>query len=146
MSGSRASGSRLRPAAISGVAALLYIGTATPAVAFLGIGVWGCVTSFFVVPARTLMQRAAPVEAHGRVMALDGTINSGGSLVALPIVGLAAAAVGVQVAGVAFAAVPIAGGLVTLWRVRRDQPASASAPANLSAASGTAIHPQPAAA
>ncbi len=30
--------------------------------------------------------------------------------------------------GVAFAAVPIAGGLVTLWRVRRDQPAEAEAP------------------
>ena len=112
-------------AAASGVAAMLYIGTAVPVVAFIGIGVWGCVTSFFVVPARTLMQRAAPVEAHGRVMALDGTINSGGSLVALPIVGLVAAAVGVQVAGVAFAAVPIVGGLLTLWRVRRDQPASA---------------------
>ena len=98
-------------AAASGVAAMLYVGTAVPAVAFVGIGVWGCVTSFFVVPARTLMQRAAPVETHGRVMALDGTVNSGGHLVALPLVGLAAAAVGVQVAGVAFAVVPIAGGL-----------------------------------
>jgi MFS transporter, DHA3 family, macrolide efflux protein len=109
-------------AAASGIAAALYVGTAVPAVAFIGIGVWGCVTSFFVVPARTLMQRSAPVETHGRVMALDGTVNSGGHLVALPIVGLAAAAVGVQVAGVAFAAVPIAGGLLTLWRVRRDDP------------------------
>ena len=52
-------------AAASGVAAALYIGTAVPAVAFVGIGVWGCVTSFFIVPARTLMQRAAPVETHG---------------------------------------------------------------------------------
>ncbi len=112
-------------AAASGVAATLYIGTAVPAVAFLGIGVWGCVTSFFVVPARTLMQRVSPVETHGRVMALDGTVNSGGHLLALPLVGLAAAAVGVQVAGIAFAAIPITGGLVTLWRVRRDAPAPA---------------------
>ncbi|MGZ4754595.1 MAG: MFS transporter [Acidimicrobiia bacterium] len=117
---------RVRIAAVaataSGVAAALYVGTAVPAVAFMGIFVWGCVTSFFVVPARTLMQRSSPVETHGRVMALDGTINSGGHLVALPLVGVAAAAVGVQVAGVAFAAVPIAGGLLTLWRVRADAP------------------------
>ncbi len=115
-------------AAASGVAAAMYIGTSVPAVAFIGIGVWGCVTSLFVVPARTLMQRAAPVETHGRVMALDGTLNSGGSLVALPIVGLVAAAVGVQVAGVAFAIVPIAGGLVALWRVRGDEPLVSDAP------------------
>lgn len=118
-------------AAASGVAATLYIGTAIPAVAFIGIGVWGCVTSFFVVPAQTLIQRAAPVETHGRVMALDGTVNSGGHLVALPLVGLAAAAVGVQVAGIAFAVVPIAGGLLTLWRVRGDHPASVPAPPDL---------------
>ena len=61
-------------------------------------------------------------------MALDGTVNSGGSLVALPLVGLVAAAVGVQVAGVAFAVVPIAGGLVALWRVRGDAPAPSEAP------------------
>jgi predicted MFS family arabinose efflux permease len=118
-------------AAASGVAATLYIGTAIPAVAFIGIGVWGCVTSFFIVPAQTLIQRAAPVETHGRVMALDGTVNSGGHLVALPLVGLAAAAAGVQVAGIAFAVVPIAGGLLTLWRVRQDDPTSMPAPPDL---------------
>jgi MFS-type transporter involved in bile tolerance (Atg22 family) len=93
--------------------------------------VWGCVTSFFIVPAQTLIRRAAPLETHGRVMAFDGTVNSGGHLVALPLVGLAAAAVGVQVAGIAFAAVPIAGGLLTLWRVRQDDPASLPAPPDL---------------
>jgi predicted MFS family arabinose efflux permease len=122
---------RVRVAAIataaSGVAAALYVGTTIPAVAFLGIGLWGCVTSFCVVPARTLMQRSAPIETHGRVMALDETVNSGGHLIALPLVGLAAAAVGVQVAGVAFAVVPLAGGLVTLWRVRDDHPELVSA-------------------
>ncbi len=113
---------RIRVAAIataaSGVAAALYVGTSVPWVAFAGIGAWGCVTAFFIVPARTLVQRSTPIETHGRVMALDGTMNSGGSLVALPLVGMAAAAVGVQAAGVTFAVVPIVGGLVTLWRVR----------------------------
>ncbi len=74
------------------------------------------------------MQRSAPVETHGRVMALDETVNSGGHLIALPLVGLAAAAVGVQVAGVAFAVVPLAGGLVTLWRVRADHPFTSEPP------------------
>jgi predicted MFS family arabinose efflux permease len=113
---------RVRVAALataaSGVAAMLYVGTAVPWVAFAGIGLWGCVTSFFVVPTRTIVQRSAPVETHGRVMALDGTMNNGGALVALPLVGAAAAAVGVQVAGVGVALVPLVGGLVTLWRVR----------------------------
>ena len=63
---------------------------------------------------------SAPIETHGRVMALDGTMNNGGSLVALPLVGVAAAVIGVQAAGVSFAIVPIVGGLVTLWRVRAD--------------------------
>jgi predicted MFS family arabinose efflux permease len=105
-------------AAASGVAAMLYVGTAVPVVAFLGIGLWGCVTAFFVVPARTLMQRGAPVETHGRVMALDETVNSTGHLLALPLVGIAAAGIGVQMAGIAFAVVPLTGGLVTLWRDR----------------------------
>jgi DHA3 family macrolide efflux protein-like MFS transporter len=137
---------RVRIAAIataaSGVAAALYVGTAVPAVAFLGIGLWGCVTSFCVVPARTLMQRSAPIETHGRVMALDETVNSGGHLIALPLVGLAAAAVGVQVAGMAFAVVPLAGGLVTLWRVRSDHPFAVPDPPELN----TSPPAQPAAA
>ena len=75
------------------------------------------------------MQRSAPIETHGRVMALDETVNSGGHLIALPLVGLAAAAVGVQVAGVAFAAVPLAGGLVTLWaRSGTDHPFTSEPP------------------
>ena len=56
---------------------------------------------------RTLMQRAAPVETHGRVFALDGMVHSTGDLVSLPLVGLAAGLVGVQAAGVAMAAVPL---------------------------------------
>ncbi len=123
---------RVRTAAIaaaaSGVAAMLYVGTAVPVVAFLGIGLWGCVTAFFVVPARTLMQRGAPVEIHGRVMALDETVNSTGHLLALPLVGVAAAGIGVQLAGIAFAVVPLTGGLVTLWRDRAGTKAEAPEP------------------
>lgn len=133
-------------AAVSGIAATLYVGTAIPAVAFLGIGLWGCVTAFFVIPARTLMQRAAPVETHGRVMALDETVNSGGHLVALPVVGLAAAVVGVQIAGVAFAVIPVVGGLLTLWRVRRDAPFTPPEPYDLTPDTPTPTPAQPIAA
>ena len=94
----------------SAVGAALYVGTANVAVAFVGLFVWGVVTALLISPMRTLMQRAAPVATHGRVFALDGMAHSTGDLVSLPLVGLAAGIVGVQVAGVAMAAVPLAGG------------------------------------
>ena len=100
----------------SGVGAMIYVGSGTAAVAFAGILLWGIVTGFLIAPLRTLVQRATPVAAHGRVFALDGTLHNAGDLFALTIVGVIAAGAGVQVAGVAMAAVPIVGGLVTLWR------------------------------
>ena len=100
----------------SGVGAMIYVGSGTAAVAFAGILLWGIVTGFLIAPLRTLVQRATPVAAHGRVFALDGTLHNTGDLFALTIVGVIAAGAGVQVAGVAMAAVPIVGGLVTLWR------------------------------
>src|SRR4051812_42805970 len=103
----------------SGVGAVLYVGTSTVAVAFVGLFLWGVVTAVLIAPMRTLMQRAAPVETHGRVFALDGMVHSSGDLISLPLVGLAAGIVGVQVAGVAMAAVPIAGGVMTWRHVRR---------------------------
>jgi MFS family permease len=99
----------------SGVAAVAYVGTEALLVACLGLAAWGTVTACFLSPLQTLMQRAAPVEAHGRVFALDGMVHSAGDLVSLPVVGVLAGTVGVQVAGVALAALPIAGGVV-VWR------------------------------
>lgn len=111
-------------ASASGVAAMLYVGTASVAVAFGGLLLWGTVTGLLIAPMRTLMQRAAPVDAHGRVFAFDGMVHSAGDLVSLPLVGLAAGAVGVQLAGVAVGAVPLAGGLL-IWRaIRRRQAVS----------------------
>ena len=108
----------------SGVAAMLYVGTSTLVVAFVGLLVWGGVTGLLIAPMRTLMQRAAPVEAHGRVFAFDGMVHSLGDLVSLPLVGLAAGAVGVQFAGVVVGAIPIAGGLL-MWRAIRRRQAAA---------------------
>ena len=65
------------------------------------------------------MQRAAPVETHGRVFAIDATLHNLGDLVSLPLVGLVAAGAGVQVAGSTMAAAPIIGGAAIWWWARR---------------------------
>ena len=103
----------------SGVAALVYVSTANEVVAFCGIVGWGVVTAGFIAPFRTLLQRAAPVETHGRVFAIDGTLHNFGDLVSLPLVGLIAAGAGVQVAGSLMAAAPIFGGAAIWWWARR---------------------------
>lgn len=103
----------------SGVCAAIYVGTKVEAIAFVGIVCWGMVTACFLAPLRTLMQRAAPVEVHGRVFALDGSLHSLGDLVALPLVGLAVAVVGVQIAGASIAVVPVVGGGLLWLRSRR---------------------------
>ncbi|MGZ4714536.1 MAG: MFS transporter [Acidimicrobiia bacterium] len=111
----------------SAFGAALYVGTATIAVAFVGLFLWGVVTAVLIAPLRTLMQRASPVETHGRVFALDGMVHSTGDLVSLPLVGLVVGLVGVQVAGVAVAAVPLTGGILT-WRVVRGRRAGFGEP------------------
>ena len=103
----------------SGLAAMVYVGSATTAVAFGGILLWGIVTGMLIAPLRTLVQRESPVEAQGRVFALDGTLHNTADLFALTIVGALATTAGVQAAGVAMAAVPIVGGSVIAWRFRR---------------------------
>ena len=102
----------------SGVGAAVYVGTRIEAVAFVGMVCWGAVTACFIAPLRTLMQRAAPVAVHGRVFAMDGSLHSLGDLVSLPLIGLAVAAVGVQVAGVSIAVVPVVGGGLIWLRSR----------------------------
>src|SRR3954454_9554789 len=103
------------------IGAALYVGTANVAVAFIGLFLWGVVTALLISPMRTLMQRSAPVETHGRVFAFDGMVHSTADLVSLPVVGLAAGLIGVHAAGVAMAAVPLTGGLLTWRNVRRSR-------------------------
>ena len=118
----------------SAAGAALYVGTATVAVAFVGLFLWGVVTALLISPMRTLMQRAAPVETHGRVFAFDGMVHSTADLVSLPVVGLAAGLVGVQVAGVGMAVLPLAGGLLTWRNVRRSRTAAPVVPAEVATA------------
>ncbi|MGH2687139.1 MAG: MFS transporter [Actinomycetota bacterium] len=103
---------------LSGLTAALYVGTAIPAFAFAGVFLWGVDVAFFSAPSRTLLQRYAPVEAHGRVLALNRSLHSWSDLVALPLTGFAAGVVGVQAAALSFAAVALVAGTFGLSRSR----------------------------
>jgi predicted MFS family arabinose efflux permease len=85
---------------VSGLAAALYVGTRSLSVAMFGVFIWGVDVAFFMPPMQTLLQRSAPPEAHGRVMALAGAVNGAGGLIAIPLAGVAAGAIGVSATGV----------------------------------------------
>jgi predicted MFS family arabinose efflux permease len=104
---------------LSGVAAATYIGTGSTVVAAVGVFLWGADIAFFAAPARTLLQRHAPVNAHGRVLGLHGTLHSWGDLVALPVTGFLAELVGIQAAALAFAGVAVAAGTLGWFAARR---------------------------
>lgn len=104
---------------LSGVAAATYIGTGSPAVAAVGVFLWGVDVAFFSAPARALLQRHAPVVAHGRVLGLHATLHAGGDLVALPVAGLLADLWGVQVAALAFAVLAVVAGAAGWLASRR---------------------------
>ena len=118
----------LLAALASGLAAVLYVGTAMLPVAIVGIAIWGAATAWFVPAHRTLVQRAAPVETHGRVFALDATLRNGAHVVAVSVTGLLASAAGVQAAAFAVAVVPVA---VSLGLVRRRRAIAGDARAAL---------------
>jgi predicted MFS family arabinose efflux permease len=100
----------------SAAAAPVYVGTDSLAAAFAGIAVWGAATAWFIAPHRTLVQRATPMAAHGRVMALDSTLRSWGHVIALPSAALLLGAFGVRAAAFTFAAMPVLGVLLVRRR------------------------------
>ena len=97
---------------LSGVAAALYVGTDLLLFAFVGVFVWGVDVAFFSAPSRTLLQRATPVASHGRVLALHNTLESWSDMIAIPLAGLAAAALGVRTTGFIAGGIAVAAGLV----------------------------------
>jgi MFS family permease len=97
---------------LSGLTAALYVGTRIPAVAVVGVFLWGVDVAFFSAPSRTLLQRNAAPEAHGRVLALYRTVHSVADVAALPLAGLAAGVVGVQATALTMAAFAFVAGLV----------------------------------
>jgi MFS family permease len=87
--------------------------------AFLGVAVWGVFTAALSGPARTVLQRATPERAHGRVMATDMLAANAtmllGSVLAGPLIG--AFGVPWTISGVAVVAVVV--GLSVLDRAGR---------------------------
>jgi MFS transporter, DHA3 family, macrolide efflux protein len=104
---------------VSGLAAALYVGTRSLTVAVLGVFLWGVDVAFFMPPMQTILQRSTPPSAHGRVMALAGAVNGIGGLIAIPLAGVAAGAIGVSATGVLAGILAIlagAGGLAVTAR------------------------------
>ncbi len=105
----------------SGLGAAIYVGSESLTIAYIGIALWGVATAFLLAPLRTLVQRASPIAAHGRVFALDGMLHNSADLVALTAVALAAGAWGVQTAALSMAVVPVVGGVLMLVSIRRGR-------------------------
>lgn len=89
----------------AGVGAAVYMGTEWTVVAFIGVFLWGIDSALFFTPTKTLLQRYAPIRAHGRIMSLNQTMEPAASIVMAPVVSTV----------VVFASIPIltvgAGGL-----------------------------------
>lgn len=73
----------------SGATAALYVGTQSLAVAFVGVFLWGVDVAFFYVPAKTLLQRYAPTEFHGRVLSLNQSLEPAAGMIVTPLGALA---------------------------------------------------------
>jgi predicted MFS family arabinose efflux permease len=103
----------------SGLTAALYLGTSSVTVAFVGVFLWGIDVAFFYVPARTLLQRYAPEAFHGRVMALNHSLEPAAGIVMTPLAAVALLVVSVSVLGVAAGLLATVGGIFVLRRARR---------------------------
>lgn len=112
--------------AASGVVAALYVGTRSLPVAIVGVFLWGVDVAFFLPPMQTILQRATPTEAHGRVLALSSQVSALGDVVAIPFAGVAVAAIGVRQTGAVVGGLAVLAGVVGVVVTRR--PASAGAP------------------
>lgn len=111
--------------AVSGLAAVTYVGTRSLPVAFVGVGAWGVDVAFFMAPMQTLLQRSTPADAQGRVLALAAASEGVGSLASIPVAGLAVGLIGVSGTGAVVGGAAVAVGIAAWWvAVRRDRPAT----------------------
>jgi MFS family permease len=97
-----------------GLAAWLFIGTTSVAVAYLGAFTWGITAAVFSAVSVTALQQLAPIHTHGRVMALRGTLQAAVDTVALPVAGVTLAVFGTRPGAILLAAVAVIGGLLQL--------------------------------
>ena len=128
-------------AAVSGVTAAIYLGTRWLAVAAVGIFAWGVMTSLFLPPFYTLIQRATPPENHGRIMATAGVANSGAGVIAIPLAGLAVGAVGERTTVLVLAALMFVTGAVA-WRMAFGVPSLSASSASSLPGDGAVVPPE----
>jgi predicted MFS family arabinose efflux permease len=98
--------------AVSGLTAAAYVGTRSIVVAAVAVFLWGVDVAFFMPPMRTLLQRATPVEAHGRVLGTASMLAAWGNLLGIPLTGVLVAALGVSATGATVGTFAVAAGIV----------------------------------
>lgn len=80
----------------SGITSIVYLGTPWVMAAFLGVALWGVATALISGPSRTLLQRASPQRAHGRVLSADYVAASSAEMFGVIVAGGLVTALGVQ--------------------------------------------------
>lgn len=98
----------------SGAASFLYLGTPWLGMAFVGVGVWGMFTAAISGPSRTVLQRATPEHAHGRVLAVDMVAANAAMLLGTALAGPVISALEVQGAVLLFGGIALFAGLAAL--------------------------------
>ncbi len=97
-----------------GLAACLFTGTTLVPVAYVGAFAWGVTGAVFGTVTLTALQRAAPVQAHGRIMGVTTAIQSWVETIGLPLGGVTLAALGIRAGALALAGVAVLAGLTCL--------------------------------
>ena len=128
--GSRLTGGKTLMAAAAGygLAASLFTGTTWVPAAYTGAFLWGIAGSVFFAVAFTALQQAAPMDAHGRVMSINATLQSWTETIAFPLGGLTLAALGVRGGALTLAGVALAAGLIGLAVVNVHPPRALTPP------------------
>jgi predicted MFS family arabinose efflux permease len=112
----RLAGPRLLAAGAAGygLAAALFTGTTLVPVAYAGAFAWGVTGAVFGAVAVTTLQRAAPAQAHGRIMGVSATLQAWVETIGLPAGGVMLAGLGIRAGALALAGVAAAGGVAGL--------------------------------
>jgi MFS family permease len=127
---SRLTGGKTLMAAAAGygLAASLFTGTTWVLAAYTGAFLWGVAGSVFFAVAFTALQQVAPMDAHGRVMSINATLQSWTETIALPLGGLTLATLGVRAGALTLAGVALATGLIGLAVVTVHPPRALTIP------------------
>lgn len=105
--------------AASGVAAMVYVGTTWLPVAFVGVFLWGAGVAFFYAPAKTLLQRYTPVAAHGRILAINQSLEPLADMAITPLTAFALVGGDVRLLGIGAGVMLSSAGIVALLASRR---------------------------